>query len=176
MADATAQSLHDLVATLGARIDQLRRAGDPESLLAGASAAADEIENRVGEHCDDEARQALTAVKRFTYNAAADCWPGWSAASTPPDTRILLLALELAQPSAMLVKKLALGSLQEATATWLCGAFDLALGRHTDASRSFAIAQQLCGGGQCARVGSADGRLYRNRGPDRWTQSYGGRS
>ena len=85
----------------------------------------------------------LTAVKQFTYNAAADCWPGWSLPDKPPDTRILLAALELAQRSARLMKKLAPGPLQEATATWLCGAFDLALGRHADASRAFAIAQQI---------------------------------
>ncbi len=143
MTNATAQSLRDLVATLGARVDQLRRAGDPEALLAGANAAADEIENRVVEHCDDEARQALTAVKRFTYNAAADCWPGWSVPDKAPDTRILPVALGLAQRSARLVKKLELGPLQEATASWLCGAFDLALGRHADASNAFVIAQQL---------------------------------
>jgi len=143
MTDVTAQSLRDLVATWGARVDQLRRAGDPEALLAGASAAADEIENRVGGRSQDEERQALTAVKRFTYNAAADCWPGWSVPDKPPDTRILLVALELAQRSARLVKELALGPLQEATANWLCGAFDLALGRRADAARAFAIAQRL---------------------------------
>jgi hypothetical protein len=143
MTDATARSLRDVVTTWGARVDQLRRAGDPEALLAGASAAADEIENRIGEHCNDEERQALTAAKRFTYNAAADCWPGWGVADKPPDTRILLVALGLAQRSATLVKRLALGPLQEATATWLCGAFDLALGRHADAASAFAIAQQL---------------------------------
>jgi hypothetical protein len=143
MADASAQSLRDLVATWSARVDQLRRTGDPEALLAGASAAADEIENRVGERRNDEERQALTAVKRFTYNAAADCWPGWSVPDKPPDTRILRAALDLAQRSARLVNALALGPLQEATATWLCGAFDLALGRDADALRAFAIAQQL---------------------------------
>jgi hypothetical protein len=143
MTDATAPSLRDVVATWSARIDQLRRTGDPEALLAGASAAADEIENCVGERRNDEAREALTGVKRFTYNAAADCWPGWSVPDRPSDTRILLAALDLAQRSARLVKELALGPLQEATATWLCGAFDLALGRYADASRAFAIAQRL---------------------------------
>jgi hypothetical protein len=143
MTDAAAQSLRDVVATWSARIDQLRRTSDPDALLAGASAAADEIENRVGEYRNGEAREALTAVKRLTYNAAADCWPGWSVPDKPPDTRILLAALELAQRSARLVKELALGPLQEATATWLCGAFDLALGRYADASRALAIAQQL---------------------------------
>jgi hypothetical protein len=104
---------------------------------------ADEIENRVGEHWNDGERQALTAVTRITYNAAADCWPGRSVPDKPPETRILLIALELAQRSARLVKKLALGPLQEAAGTWLCGAFDLALGRPAEASNAFAVAHQL---------------------------------
>jgi hypothetical protein len=44
-----------------------------------ADAAADEIEQLAGERLDDAERQALTAVRRFTFNAAADCWPGWRA-------------------------------------------------------------------------------------------------
>jgi hypothetical protein len=137
-----AESLRDLVATLQERVKELRRVGDPPVLLAAANAAADEIELRVGERCNDAERQALTAVKRFTFNAAADCWPGWSVPDKPPDTRNLLLARELAQRSALLVEKLGLGPLQEGTGTWLCGAFDLALGRHADASSTFAVARQ----------------------------------
>jgi hypothetical protein len=137
-----AESLRDLVATLQERVKELRRVGDPAVLLAAANAAADEIELRVGERCNDAERQALTAVKRFTFNAAADCWPGWSVPDKPPDTRNLLLARELAQRSALLVEKLGLGPLQEGTGTWLCGAFDLALGRHADASSAFAVARQ----------------------------------
>jgi hypothetical protein len=87
-------------------------------------------------------RQALTAVRRFTYNAAADCWPGWSVPDKPPERRNLLVALELAQRSARLVKKLGLGSLQEGTGIWLCGAFDLALGKHADASSAFGAARR----------------------------------
>ena len=60
------------------RVKELRSAGDPVALLAAAKAAADEIEHRVGERWDDAQRQSLIAVKRMTFNAAADCWPGWS--------------------------------------------------------------------------------------------------
>jgi hypothetical protein len=143
MTDTTARSLPDLVATLRERVEGLRRAGDVDAYLAAASAAADEIENRVGDHWNDEGRQALTAVQRFTYNAAADGWPGWSVPDKPPDTRILMAARELAQRSSRLVKRLALGPLQEGTGTWLCAAIDLALGRYADASSAFAIAHQL---------------------------------
>lgn len=142
MTDTTAESLPDLVATLQERVNELRRAGDPAFLLAAANAAADEIEHRVGECWNEADHQALTAVKRFTFNAAADCCPGWSVPDRPPETGNLVAALELAQRSARLVKKLGLGSLQEGTGTWLRGAFELALGRYANASRAFAVAHE----------------------------------
>lgn len=142
MPDSSAESLTDLVARIQGRITQLRRAGDPVALLATAEAAAEEIERRAGEGCNDAERQALTAVRRFTFNAAADCWPGWSVPDRPPDARILVRALELAKRSATLVNKLGLGRLQEGTGTWLCGAFELAIGRHTEAYRAFVLARE----------------------------------
>jgi hypothetical protein len=142
MADAAAESLRDLVAASLERIKELRRAGDLAVLLAAANAAADEIEQRVGERLDDAGRQALTAVRRFTFNAAADCWPGWSVPDKPPEKRNLPVALALAQRSDQLTKKLGLGPLQEGTGTWLRGAFHLALGKHVDASSAFSVARQ----------------------------------
>jgi hypothetical protein len=132
--------LPTLVARLQERIKELRRAGNLADLLTTASAAADEIEQRVGESRTDAERQALLTAKRFTYNAAADCWPGWNEKS--PDADILLAALALAQRSARLVKTLDLGPLQEGTGTWLCGAFELALGRYADAAGAFTTARQ----------------------------------
>ena len=51
-------------------------------------------------------------------------------------------ALELAKRSAVLVTKLGLGRLQEGTGTWLCGAFELALGRHAEAYSAFVLARE----------------------------------
>jgi hypothetical protein len=48
---------------------------DPRQNAGRAHGLADEIENRVGEYWNDGERQALTAVTRFTYNAAAEA-PG----------------------------------------------------------------------------------------------------
>lgn len=142
MTDTAGESLHHFVVTMQERVKELRSAGDPVALLAAAKAAADEIEHRVGERWDDAQRQALIAAKRMTFNAAADCWPGWSVPDKPPDTANLLAAQELAQRSARLVKKLGLGALQEGTGIWLCGAFDLALGRHAEAANAFAVARR----------------------------------
>jgi hypothetical protein len=134
--------LPDLVSELQKHVNEVRRAGRPAAIIAAANAAADAIEQRVGVCSNDAERAALTAVKRFTYNAAADCWPGWSVTGPAVDASSLLAALQLAQRSAALVESLALGSVQEGTAIWLSGAFELALRRLTEASSSFARARQ----------------------------------
>src|SRR5690348_14346607 len=130
MADSAYELLSERVAALQAQVKELRRAGDAHALLAAARAAADEIEQRAGGCRDAAERQALLAVKRFSYNAAADCWPGWSAPAKAFTQGELLAARELAERSARLVTKLGLGPVQEGTGIWLCGAFDLALGRY----------------------------------------------
>jgi hypothetical protein len=134
--------LPDLVSELEKHVNEVRRTGSPAEILAAANAAADAIGHRVGVCLNDAERAALTAVKRFTFNAAADCWPGWSVAGPTVDASSLFAGLQLAQRSAALVESLNLGSLREGTAIWLSGAFELALQRLTDASSSFARARQ----------------------------------
>jgi hypothetical protein len=124
---SSAKPLPDLVSELEKYVNEVRRAGAPAAILAAANAAADAIGQRVSVCSNDAERAALTAVRRFTFNAAADCWPGWSVAGPAVDASSLLAALQLAQRSAALVASLALGSLREGTATWLTGAFELAL-------------------------------------------------
>jgi len=142
MKDSLAESLPDLVSKWQDRINEFRRAGDPVRLLSAAEAGVDEIGRRARECLDHTDREALRAVKRFTYNASADCWPGWSAPKTPSDPQVLERALGLAERSAELVKKLGLGPLQEGTGAWLCGAHELALGRYTKAYGNFTLARQ----------------------------------
>jgi hypothetical protein len=143
MTDPTFGSLPELAAKYATQVNELRRAGDLAALLASAKAAADEIEHRVGENWGNAAeREALLRVQRFTFNAAADCWPGWAEPDRPADRQNLLDALALAQRSAKLVAKLALGKLLDGTGTWLIGAFELALGRYTEATRAFDTARE----------------------------------
>lgn len=131
------------VAALEKRVNASRLHGDLVALLGTAEAAAEEIERRVGAYQSDDARAELTAVKRFTFNAAADCWPGWSIPKARPNTQVLNRALEMARRSLGLVRKLGLGPIQEGTGIWLVGAFELALGRYLDAHSTFAIARTL---------------------------------
>ena len=139
------ESLSDLVASSRARIAELRKSGDLGALVSAAEVAADAIERRVvvGAALSDADQQALLAVKRFTYNAAADCWPGWSVSDEAADPRHLEAAFVLAQRSLGLVRRLALGPLQEGTGLWLVGAFELALGKRAEASATFATARDL---------------------------------
>jgi len=137
------ESLSDTVARLEQRIKELRKEDDKAALLAAARDAADEVERHIDDTSLDESqRNALMVVQRLTYNAAADCWPGWSIPSEPTDSHMLVAARELARRSSDIVERLGLGRLRQGNGIWLCGAFDLALGKHEDASHHFAVARE----------------------------------
>jgi hypothetical protein len=139
---AATESLPDLSLRLVNQVKEARRGGDPATILATAVAAAEMIEERAGECLNDEQRSALAAAQRFTYNAAADCWPGWSLTAPAVDELTLERARETSRRSAQLVERLGLGRVQRGTAAWLCGAFELALGRFADAATLFTVSQQ----------------------------------
>lgn len=136
------ESLPDLSSKLVAHVREARRGGDSAFILAAAKAAADMIEKRAGACSTQEQRAALGLVQRFTYNAAADCWPGWSAAVPEIDERTVAGGLEMARRSASLAVRLGLGQGQQATAMWLIGAFELAFGRYAAATSLFSTSQQ----------------------------------
>jgi hypothetical protein len=136
-----ADSLAELAGQLEKRVKELRGAGDDAALLAAARDAADQVERRRGAQDDDE-REALKVLQRLTFNAAADCWPGWSVSGKPINPDNLLTARELAQRSLGLVQALELGPMREGTGIWLAGAFDLALGRHREAIGMFRDARR----------------------------------
>lgn len=127
-----------------ARIKEARRKGDPAETIVIATAAADAIEQRMeGRNALSESdTSALKAVQRFTYNAAADAWPGWQTDGHILDKQHLVTAKGLAERSASLVNKLQLGGIQQATGIWLVAAFDLALGNFDAAATTFPIASQ----------------------------------
>jgi hypothetical protein len=136
-----ANSLPELAHQLEKRVKEFRGVGDDAALVAAARDAADQVEQRRGAQNDDE-REALKVVQRLTFNAAADCWPGWSVSDKPVKTDSLLAARELALRSVRLVQTLELGPIREGTGIWLVGAFDLALGRYDEATRIFRDARQ----------------------------------
>jgi hypothetical protein len=135
------------------RVKDARRRGDVETALTVAATAADTIERRLNVTRNDnnnwegEEREALKTVKRITFNAAADAWPGWQQSSDKPAQVVmasdtLITAKALAQRSADWVHKLQLGAIQEGTGIWLVGAFDLAMGDFDEALTRFSIALQ----------------------------------
>src|ERR1700678_127085 len=98
-----AVSLTDLVGKLEKRVNELRRAGDAAALLSAARDAADQVEHRVTDPPgDDEQREALMVLQRLTFNAAADCWPGWDPSKEAPSSHRILAARELTQYSDLL--------------------------------------------------------------------------
>jgi len=136
----------DLAELVAESLRQMRQLRDLSELAAAAGTAADAIEGRAGEGATEADRQALLAVKRFTYNVAADCWPGWSVPAAPPDPGVLAAGMDLARRSLGLVRKLGLGAIQEGTGIWLVGAFELALGRSAEACATFAAAREQLAG------------------------------
>lgn len=135
-------TLSELVAGLENQARAARRSGEPVAILDAATAAIDAIEPLAGDGSNEEQRRALSAAQRITFNAAADCWPGWSVTAPAVDEPTLVRALELSRRSARLVEQLGLGGVQQGTAAWLSGAFELALGRLAEASASFAVAHR----------------------------------
>src|SRR5260221_12589464 len=137
---AAAARLSDLVATQEQAVNQVRKGGGCSEIISAAEQAANVIQSRVpkpGSETAAEERNALIAVKRFLFNAAADCWPGWSEESAKMSDAELEAALSLARRSADLVDQLALGPMETGTAQWLIGAFELALQRTDAALGSF---------------------------------------
>ncbi|UFX46793.1 hypothetical protein HAP47_0009035 [Bradyrhizobium sp. 41S5] len=136
-----ADTLAGLAGQLETRVKALRGTGDDAALLAAVRDAADLIERGCGAQDRDE-REALKMVQRWTFNAAADCWPGWGVSDKPISPDNLLAARELAERSLGMVRTLELGPLREATGVWMVGAFDLALGRYDEASQLFREARE----------------------------------
>lgn len=113
-----------------AAVNRARAEGTASTLIDAAQAAAAGIENLgIGpaSTASGEEREALVAMKRFLFNAAADCWPGWEPGPPSVGAAELRAARELATRSRRLVRELGLGPIEEGNADWLVGAFDLAL-------------------------------------------------
>lgn len=128
---ARIEPLPAFVAKQEEKFNRARKAGRIAQLIESAKEAAESIRARVpgsSQDLSDEERAGLLAVKRMSYNAAADVWPGWTIDNNQRSQKELNDALDLARQSAELVELLSLGKLQKGTAAWLLGAFELALG------------------------------------------------
>jgi len=89
----------------------------------------------------DLAIELKRAAKVLTYNAAANCWPGWDDPGIEISAETLAHGLVLAERSRALVAELGLDAREAATANWLVGALQMAGGRHAEAIAAFAEAR-----------------------------------
>jgi hypothetical protein len=127
-------------------VNRIRKAGRPAEIIAAAERAAEAIGNLIANpaaEASGEKREGLLAIRRLLFNAAADCWPGWSMDSAPCSEAELESALALARRSADLAGQLNLAPRQQGTAQWLIGAFELALRSLDAAAASFSRAEVL---------------------------------
>ncbi len=140
------ETLAELVARLRRQLRSVgAAAAGPQAILAAANAAVDALESRVGPAgpvLTDIERSALVAAQEISFNAAADCWPGWedNPAKRPCSEVDLRGGLDLARRSFDLVHRLQLGALREGTAHWMVGAYQLALGQIDAAVAAFSVA------------------------------------
>jgi hypothetical protein len=91
---------------------------------------------------DRQASDAMVvAARSLSFNAAANCWPGWGDDGIVLDAADVREGLELATLSLTLVHKLELAGQPLGTAFWLVGALQLALDRIEASLSSFAKAR-----------------------------------
>lgn len=137
-------SLEEDTAAWEAKFKEARKTKDAIKILDVAKQAVAHIDQRLSQEeataSDDAQKTALLAIKRITYNAAADAWPGWEVDSPPVTTASLEQAKAMAERSLDVVRKLDLGDVQVATAVWLVGALELALGNPKEAGDEFGSA------------------------------------
>jgi hypothetical protein len=81
-------------------------------------------------------------ARAITFNAAANCWPGWDDEGVTIEDWHIAAGLSLAGLCLMLSRDLGLGAKAEGTAQWLVGALELALGDVASARATFAEAEQ----------------------------------
>ena len=82
------------------------------------------------------------SARTMSFNAAANCWPGWDDEGVTIDQLQVEAALSLAGLCRELALDLELGPKAEGTAHWLIGALELALGRFTAARAGFQEAER----------------------------------
>jgi hypothetical protein len=144
-ADSATGRLETLTEDWLEKVKAARKSGDVPAILALAQNAVDAIEQAIGPDRANPSEaqvKALQAVKRITYNCAADAWPGWEP-NTPRTDAELAAARQLAQQSRAVVQALNLDETQQGNAIWLIGALDLAAGRREAALAAFRAAVDL---------------------------------
>jgi hypothetical protein len=81
----------------------------------------------------EDAEKLRKYAKILAFNTAANCWPGWGDTGIDIKEDHLQAGLRLAVLCRDLAVELNLGHKQRATAHWLIGALDLAMGQHAEA-------------------------------------------
>jgi hypothetical protein len=82
-------------------------------------------------------------AKIITYNAGANCWPGWGDAGVEISPAHIHAGLRLAYINRDLAREWQLGPVAEANGTWLVGALQLAAGKSLEAVANFRETQKL---------------------------------
>ncbi len=95
----------------------------------------------------EDAKDLKQIAKMITFNAGANCWPGWGDEGVEIASAHIQAGLKLAQINRDLARELKLGPEPEANGTWLIGALKLAAGEPAAALADFHEAKRLAESG-----------------------------
>jgi len=108
-------------------------------------------------------------ARAMSFNAAANCWPGWGDQGVTIEDGHVAAGLALAGMCRSLGQDLDLGPKEQGTANWLVGALELALGRIAAARAAFDDAQ-----GSYAALGEEAPQTLMVQAYDALAATYGG--
>jgi hypothetical protein len=120
-----------------------------------------------------EARDFRQIAKAITYNAGANCWPGWGDEGVEIAPQHVEAGQRLAETNRDLTRELQLGPGPMANATWLIGALKLAAGEPGAALAEFQEARRLAdeaGKIDLALMAAGYGALARKMAPETASQ------
>lgn len=95
----------------------------------------------------EDAKDLKQIAKMVTFNAGANCWPGWGDEGVEIAPAHIRAGLKLAEINRDLARELKLGPEPEANGTWLIGALKLATGEPAAALADFQEAKRLAESG-----------------------------
>jgi hypothetical protein len=120
-----------------------------------------------------DARDFRQIAKAITYNAGANCWPGWGDEGVEITPQHVEAGMTLAEANRDLTRELQLGPGPIANATWLIGALKLAAGEPVAALAEFQEARRLAdvaGKADLALMAAGYGGLARKTAPETASQ------
>jgi hypothetical protein len=117
---------------------------DVPSMIAAGNLGLDYcLRKSTADSVQDKRSELRKLGKTIAFNTAANCWPLWGDPGVIIEEAHMMAGLELATQSRALVQGLGLGPREQATAHWLVGALEMAIGQLDAALVAFKQAEEI---------------------------------